>query len=657
MIQVPIFFFTLDQEDVNKYIFDVPLQKNSYVSITLAWDREVSLDDNRTDDDLYEDGETFTVDGMTNMDLYLLPKGETDLAKNTCASISSVDSVEHIFCKIPADGEYEFWVRQFDALLGDQPYAVAWWAQKRCGFDTDGDGKKDDLILDDTDGDGICEFPRRLQVKEGTLRITADTPVEAVRQTSIKINRGSFIIDSDGTVKSDGQIPSFRVEAAQDVSILGALEIDAANSVTLLAKEGSLALSNAPSIAAEKGITLHALKGNLSIVDAFLEAGGTMSLKVDQGVMLLSASSLVAGKNINFIGNKGGGVCLSKAMILEADIGNGTIDFRRVQGRVIDDGDAILDGKVKPKGKVMLETRFPCSLLTSLNGSADRVGESPPEQPNQPGRATIEMSGEFTLNFTGADHDAPIGELALFRNPITVKSLLNESDGAGELVANAAGEEILPVTLLPPLRVRGSQIQYINVPERPIDPQLKLILTRVDGDVFHFDLEVEQVAIPSHPCPEGDTVRLITDLEITSSSPSFTVPIIKAARIWRCGETELDNPVDDPVLPPLPEPEPGNKAPKASLRTELLTRNTGQPDLVELDGIKSSDKDGTIVSYKFQVVEKQTGDVVFDPPAGPDATVVTPEPGLFPGNYRASLVVTDDQGAVSKTATRGFSVK
>jgi hypothetical protein len=57
------------------------------------------------------------------------------------------------------------------------------------------------------------------------------------------------------------------------------------------------------------------------------------------------------------------------------------------------------------------------------------------------------------------------------------------------------------------------------------------------------------------------------------------------------------------------------------------------------------------------VVDKLSGAVVFDPPAGPDAIVTTPTPGLFPGDYVASLVVTDNQGAVSKMATRGFSEK
>jgi hypothetical protein len=48
---------------------------------------------------------------------------------------------------------------------------------------------------------------------------------------------------------------------------------------------------------------------------------------------------------------------------------------------------------------------------------------------------------------------------------------------------------------------------------------------------------------------------------------------------------------------------------------------------------------------------------VFDPPAGPSAIVLTPSPGILPGDYVASLVVTDDDGATSKASVRGFSEK
>jgi hypothetical protein len=118
---------TLGAGDINKYVFDSVLHKDSYVSITLAWDREVNLGDTNGNG-LYDIGENFVGVGLTDLDLYLLPKGASDISENLWASFSLVDSLEHIFFQIPEKGEYEFWVRQFNEPLGDQFYAVAWWA-------------------------------------------------------------------------------------------------------------------------------------------------------------------------------------------------------------------------------------------------------------------------------------------------------------------------------------------------------------------------------------------------------------------------------------------------------------------------------------------------------------------------------------------------
>jgi len=120
----------LGDDDVNKYIFDQPLQGGSFVSITLDWDRLVNLNDTNMNG-RYDVGETFTSVGLTDLDLYLMPEGATDLAQNIWSSISSVDSVEHIFHQIPITGDYEFWVREVGPVAGDNPfqrYGVAWWA-------------------------------------------------------------------------------------------------------------------------------------------------------------------------------------------------------------------------------------------------------------------------------------------------------------------------------------------------------------------------------------------------------------------------------------------------------------------------------------------------------------------------------------------------
>src|SRR6185295_19615281 len=101
--------------------------------------------------------------------------------------------------------------------------------------------------------------------------------------------------------------------------------------------------------------------------------------------------------------------------------------------------------------------------------------------------------------------------------------------------------------------------------------------------------------------------------------------------VWLCGERMR-------VAPPGPAPTPVPGTPIAKVSIEQLTRETGEPNLVELDGSGSFDSDGTIASYTFSVVNVDTNAVVFGPTvvATPSAQTVLP-----PGDYRASLVVKD----------------
>jgi hypothetical protein len=143
-------FDILDEAgDINKYVFDQPLKANSYVSLTLAWDRFVTLNDVGNDgmpstptlppdvgeeDGMYTfmgagPGESFMDQGLSDLDLYLMPKDAAGIGARIHGSFSLVDSVEHIFFPVPATGEYEVWVSQVNEvnLVGER-YAVAWWA-------------------------------------------------------------------------------------------------------------------------------------------------------------------------------------------------------------------------------------------------------------------------------------------------------------------------------------------------------------------------------------------------------------------------------------------------------------------------------------------------------------------------------------------------
>ena len=111
------------------YVFEQPLQADSFISATLAWERLVVLKDHN-ENGLYDLDETFEDRGLNNMDLYLMEAEATDSSEHVWSSISDADSVEHIFTKIPETGRYKLRVvyRQQvnDELL--QHYALAWWS-------------------------------------------------------------------------------------------------------------------------------------------------------------------------------------------------------------------------------------------------------------------------------------------------------------------------------------------------------------------------------------------------------------------------------------------------------------------------------------------------------------------------------------------------
>lgn len=126
----PTIGWNYEQIAVNEYqdyYLEKPLQAGSHAAITLAWDRLVSLNDlNR--DGKYNVGETFRDRGLNNLDLYLIAADESSNLRSTCSSISYEDSVEHIFCPIPATGHYKIRVhyrRQLNEPT--QNYGLAWW--------------------------------------------------------------------------------------------------------------------------------------------------------------------------------------------------------------------------------------------------------------------------------------------------------------------------------------------------------------------------------------------------------------------------------------------------------------------------------------------------------------------------------------------------
>lgn len=110
------------------YVIETPLTKGSYVAATLTWERQVALEDANSNG-LYDIGETFAVDGLNNLDLYLMPIDEDNTDNSIWSSVSDVDSLEHIFYQIPKSGRYKLRVVYEQQVTREQPqpYALAWW--------------------------------------------------------------------------------------------------------------------------------------------------------------------------------------------------------------------------------------------------------------------------------------------------------------------------------------------------------------------------------------------------------------------------------------------------------------------------------------------------------------------------------------------------
>lgn len=111
-----------------EYLLAKPLKQNSFLAITLTWNRLVELED-KDHNQQYDLGENFRNRGLNNLDLYLV---KTD-AKNSdagivCSSISQIDSTEHIFCPVLKSGNYKIRVQLHQQVnQPSQPYALAWW--------------------------------------------------------------------------------------------------------------------------------------------------------------------------------------------------------------------------------------------------------------------------------------------------------------------------------------------------------------------------------------------------------------------------------------------------------------------------------------------------------------------------------------------------
>jgi hypothetical protein len=270
-------------------------------------------------------------------------------------------------------------------------------------------------------------------------------------------------------------------------------------------------------------------------------------------------------------------------------------------------------------------------------GKATRVGDVPP---------------------AGAEGDSLVSVSARFSSPaaidlsavnLTITSILGEgaAGGAGELVTGTGGVALVPLTLPP--RIGSRDVSAIYVTAGTLRPSVRATIRRRADGTYQLNLKINRATIPAGPAlctgdPSTTTLTTAVSLSDGVNPPVFTQSFDAA---WLCNGSRLR------VAPPGPAPTPVPGIPLARLRVEQITRETGEPNVVELDGSLSSDSDGTIASYTFAVVDLATDAVVFGP-----STVATPtvQTTLPPGDYRASLTVKDNDDKESTPASRGFTL-
>ena len=127
---IPSIGWNYDKVNANtaqEYVFESGLKANSFVAITLSWDRLVELND-KNNNQQYDLGETFKDQGLNNLDVYLVKENGKNNEVVMCASVSEVDNIEHIFCPVSTNGNYKIRV-EFKKQVNEavQPYALAWW--------------------------------------------------------------------------------------------------------------------------------------------------------------------------------------------------------------------------------------------------------------------------------------------------------------------------------------------------------------------------------------------------------------------------------------------------------------------------------------------------------------------------------------------------
>lgn len=280
--------------------------------------------------------------------------------------------------------------------------------------------------------------------------------------------------------------------------------------------------------------------------------------------------------------------------------------------------------------------------IVKFHGQAGRVGTAE-------GRADVRIRESFEASaLRELDLDNPNAK-------VTIQSIMVDEDGT-ELV-NIGGDD---PGVTPLLLGRGGK-------------PWKGTFTRQGRDRQNLRVDVEQrasqirtvirfaralVDVPL-ACLRGDERAFLTT-ELTVDDGSEAAPVrLVATQPWSCkprrgGDWELRGQnAQDHAGHHGHNEGPENRRPQVKFAIENETRENGVPNLIEVDASRSEDHDGTIVTYSFRVLDRDTEVMVYQ--AGPQASPKTTF-WLVPGEYLVWVTVVDNDGS-SHSETRRANVR
>jgi hypothetical protein len=294
--------------------------------------------------------------------------------------------------------------------------------------------------------------------------------------------------------------------------------------------------------------------------------------------------------------------------------------------------------------------------VTRFSGHITDVGIQ--RGPGQVGGVEYRIRGSFALD----------PAINLGASIVTLEMLFAELGvgGAGELVTMMDDASFLPYELIP----KSGTPDKVLYDTPDFRPQIRMQIWRSrDGGEFRIKLDRALMRRVPQLCT-NDPRLSTTDMTHAFTVDDGTNPpvLVETTQPWEC------NPKDNNmrargrrslVPAPVPTSSPGtpiptatpaapsgdgcaslSSRPEARLLAEPVTRVTGEPDAITLDGRASVARLGTLVRYRFESGDGRVQD-------GPDPIAVFT---YAPGDYRAWLTVYDDRGACAQVS-RGFSDK